>query len=146
MSSKRYATPLRFGINHSPRLQGLFLFILTLSLFSLWLTPVSILYRGGIALFILTLAWYCWFRRAELGAEAVSLIWQEQGWLWQQGGREQRLVLDGRTFVTPALVLLLLREERGRKLYHVVMFSAEYNTELLRQLRVRLSLERSRSD
>lgn len=142
MSSKRYATPLRLEVGHSQWLQRLFLLFITLSLFSLWLTPLTLLPKGGAALLLLTISWRCWYHRAELGGEAVSLIWQGQGWLWRQGGCERKLQLSGYSFVTPVLTLLTMRGREGGIGYSVVLFGDEHDTELLRRLRVRLHIER----
>lgn len=139
MLSQRFATPLRFRVEHSRRLQAVVISFFLLSLLALLLVQLSLLLKLPVTLGVMALYFICWRARPELGGKAVELILRPNGaWLLHRNGVAIPLELLGQSTVSPWLLLLCFKEQHGRRRFYYLLWQAEQPDVLFRRLRVYL--------
>lgn len=137
----RFATPLRFRVDRSPRLQVVILSFLLLSLSALWLTPLGWWLKLFATILMIALSLKVWRQRAELGGVAVDLTLRPNGfWLREREGESTPLQLLGQSTISRSLLLLCFAEPSGQGRFDCVLWQAELSPLLWRRLRVYLRL------
>jgi hypothetical protein len=97
---------------------------------------------GLSLLLLLLLATRSWYSRCELGGETVHLLWDGEGrWWWRQEEEENEMQLYGDSYLSPAMIVLNLREAQRGRVRSLVLFPSCIGEALFRRLAVRLKLE-----
>lgn len=142
MPVKKYAPRLQLECSNVGKLRLLFASTVVLSQLCLATLPLSLSLKSLLLLLITVLAWRCWSRRCELGADPVTLIWDaENRWWWSQGGEERELVLCGDSYLSTGMVILNFSAPTSRIRRSLVLFPASVGAMNFRRLTVRLRLE-----
>lgn len=145
MSDFRPAQRLELECKAVPGLHVLFLAALLLSLCCLVLLPWSLLMVMSLFMLTAGLAWRCWRRRCELGAPAVTLLWDAEGrWWWRQAGEETELKLCGDSYLSSRMVILGFSHPDTGRQRSLILFPTSVGPALFRRLRVRLMIEGGR--
>lgn len=146
MSDHRTSQRLEFECTVVPGLRALFLIALLFSLCCIVLLPLPLLLVMPLFMLTAGLAWRCWRKRCELGAPAVTLLWDPEGrWWWLQAGEETELKLCGDSYFASGMVILNFSIPDSGRQRSMVLFPASVGPALFRRLRVRLMLEGGRS-
>ncbi len=141
MSSKGYATPLRFEVAANPLLQRLTLIMVLSAMATLLMLPMPIIARVAALLVLLAVLRQVWRQRAELGGMPVQLVWDgEQRWWWSQGGREDAAELLGDSTLASRLLVLNFRLTESGRRQAVVLTPAAIGDDLFRRLSVRFRI------
>ncbi len=119
-------------------------FILTLA-FAAVVASYNICIKGypilGIAVFIVSF-FLLWRSRID-PMDGSVLIWEAGEWFLQRAGGRTSVLLQPASLRHPWVIYLDLRETYTRKRWRLWLFSDSADTELLRQLRSRLTLHKA---
>ncbi len=141
MSSKGYATPLRFEVGANHLLQRLYLGMTVSAVIVFLLLPLPVLINVLGVCLLLFLVHRVWENRAELGGMPVQLVWDgEQRWWWRSEDGEDEIELLGDSYLVPGLVVLAFRIVGSRASRAVVLTPEAIGEEIFRRIQVRFQI------
>lgn len=141
MSVSPYAAPLHLAPRPSPRLRALMLAAFCACAAGLAALPLPAALRVAVGAALLPALSLTWRRHPALSGAAVVVTWDaDDRWWWRERGGEIELRLEPDSYLTPHLVILLLRQDPHRRV--LLLTSDCVDPEQLRRLRVCLRARR----
>lgn len=95
-----------------------------------------------LALLLLTPVCFCWYRLAQQNFVGTVIRWHCGEWLLQEGGRSRAIAILPRSTCLRSVIYLAWADKVSQHRESVFLFADSAAAQQLRQLRVRLTLER----
>lgn len=144
MSSKKYASPLRFNISASNQLISLLFLLHFISLILLFFLPLPIFFLIVSGIFFIVSGIYTikFHGLKNLPTSIVSVVWADDAeWLlFDKRGKKTRANLDGNSFIHPWCTVLVFKQKKHFFSKNLILISDNIDKDDFRRLRVRLKI------